>query len=371
MTGPALRNAVRLLTVAVLAWGMLLSTGRPLGALDFSEALDQAAKRKMGPERYAEYQAKKEKQLAENREMQIRTYKYCQFSSKQIPVDIDLRVAPDYKSESLGVIRGGEVVRILEGGFWNKVYCPALDAVGYIDTMYFCGFKGKSIVIDQSKVMFPYSLPVIPSGVPPEKSGLTAEDLGTSSGEALTKGDGSSVTVSDRPPASPGAGTGRGSNDPAGNRDRSSRPDLTEGERVMGDIARAIRQRARNMHDGPVTIRGARSLDSEPLGELQPDGDVGIISNDGEWSEIILESGQQGYVRSYYLGLDSRYNRSVAVRHDKPVTLRRTRSVGAEGVVTVRPRALVRIIHHEGDWSKVLVDGKTGYIRNRYLDEGE
>ena len=136
----------------------------------------------------------------------------------------------------------------------------------------------------------------------------------------------------------------------------------------------------------PVNLRSGTSPQSPVLAQIPSGSSAKLISSGSGWSKVQV-GGKTGFVNNEYLAqvkpedpkktgnnpgdpgdpgdpIGTAYVQSV---NSAPVNLRlspsRTSSVLAELVTGTR----LSVLSREGSWSKVKVNGKTGYLMNLYL----
>jgi len=105
---------------------------------------------------------------------------------------------------------------------------------------------------------------------------------------------------------------------------------------------------------------------------------VTVLSSDGEWSKVSVD-GKTGYMQTRWLSVSKPNGGSTAItpsvgsavvnnpRDTQVLFLRREASVNSEALGYYRNGKTVTLLARQGDWYKVSVDGKTGYMMAKYL----
>ena len=124
------------------------------------------------------------------------------------------------------------------------------------------------------------------------------------------------------------------------------------------------------------------NLRAEPNGNIlgsYPRGTkVTVLATTGEWSKVSVD-GKTGYMQSRWLSGKAVSGGSSAVspavgtavvnnpRDTQVLFLRREANVSSESLGYYRNGKTVTLLARQGDWYKVSVDGKTGYMMAKYL----
>ena len=124
------------------------------------------------------------------------------------------------------------------------------------------------------------------------------------------------------------------------------------------------------------------NLRAEPNGEIlgsYPRGTkVNVLATNGDWSKVSVD-GKTGYMQSQWLSGKAVSSGSSAAtpatgtavvnnpRDTQVLFLRREASVSSESLGYYRNGKAVTLLARQGDWYKVSVDGKTGYMMAKYL----
>ena len=105
---------------------------------------------------------------------------------------------------------------------------------------------------------------------------------------------------------------------------------------------------------------------------------VTVLSYDGEWSKVSVD-GKTGYMQTQWLSVSKPSSGSSTVtpsvgsavvnnpRDTQILFLRKEASVSSEALGYYRNGKTVTLLARQGDWYKVSVDGKTGYMMAKYL----
>lgn len=124
------------------------------------------------------------------------------------------------------------------------------------------------------------------------------------------------------------------------------------------------------------------NLRAEPNGNIlgsYPRGTkVTVLSNNGNWSKVSVD-GKTGYMQTQWLSTKSVSSGSSTVkpatgtavvnnpRDTQVLFLRREASANSESLGYYRNGKTVTLLARQGDWYKVSVDGKTGFMMAKYL----
>ncbi|MGN0996561.1 MAG: SH3 domain-containing protein [Candidatus Ventricola sp.] len=116
---------------------------------------------------------------------------------------------------------------------------------------------------------------------------------------------------------------------------------------------------------GTLNLRAEASTDSDILGKYGWGTQVEVLGLSGDWSYVEV-GGQTGYMYSQYLGSEGSASYTAYVK-----TNTRGLNLRAEPNGTILgsyPRGTqVTVLSTEGGWSKVKVDGQTGYMASQWL----
>jgi len=118
---------------------------------------------------------------------------------------------------------------------------------------------------------------------------------------------------------------------------------------------------------GTLNLRQEANTDSEILGKYGWGTEVEVLGYDGSWA-FVQVGGQKGYMYTQYLGAEgaTHYTRYVNT-NTRGLNLRSTPDGDILGSY---PRGTaVTVLSAKDGWSKVEVDGKTGYMASLWLSQ--
>ncbi|NEY19415.1 SH3 domain-containing protein [Bacillus ginsengihumi] len=127
-----------------------------------------------------------------------------------------------------------------------------------------------------------------------------------------------------------------------------------------------------------LILRSTASTSGSVLASLNPGTSVTVISTSGAWSKVKAGS-QTGYVHSEYLTTTKPSSTSSSSSTTKTTTkyvnvdkgshliLRSTASTSGSVLASLDPGTSVTVLSTSGEWSKVQVGSKTGYVHTEYL----
>lgn len=143
------------------------------------------------------------------------------------------------------------------------------------------------------------------------------------------------------------------------------------------DIASPFYGKGISIAESCVMIRKEPSIESEAIGKLYKDAGFEIIEDVGEW--IKIKSGScEGYVYAEYVvtgkdaeelaktnGAANSYGRIIA----ENVEIKAEAFDDAEALCVVNAEDIVEVLAvvPETEWTKVLVNGETGYIKTQFV----
>ena len=116
-----------------------------------------------------------------------------------------------------------------------------------------------------------------------------------------------------------------------------------------------------------VNLRSGKSIDSSVITIIYPDVKVMVLEHDpAGWSKVKYD-GKTGYIRSDFLAIPLKAG-SVAYVTTDFVNFRNGPSIDSSVITTVKSGVKVDVLEHNPTgWSKVTVDGTSGYIRSDLL----
>ena len=125
--------------------------------------------------------------------------------------------------------------------------------------------------------------------------------------------------------------------------------------------------------DGDINIREKPDIKSDLVGRIPSGTEVILISAGTEWSKI--DTGKMvGYVQNIYLSNipgetppESEYTAYVLSSDSMAVNFREGANRSAKVIDRLVTGTEVKVLSTEGSWSKIEVNGKTGYMMNMYL----
>ena len=120
---------------------------------------------------------------------------------------------------------------------------------------------------------------------------------------------------------------------------------------------------------GTLNLRAEANTSSAVLGKYGWGTQVLVKEIEGDWASVSV-GGQEGYMFARYLGSEGETNatRYVAT-NTRGLNLRATPNGDILGSY---PRGTqVTVLSTDGAWSKVSVDGKTGYMSSQWLSSGK
>ena len=123
-----------------------------------------------------------------------------------------------------------------------------------------------------------------------------------------------------------------------------------------------------------VITCGTLNLRAEPNGNIlgsYPRGTkVTVLATTGEWSKVSVD-GKTGYMMAKYLKVTADMHNGTArvfnANGGSYVNFRSRASLSANVIGTVPVGTTVKVLEKTTDWTKVEVNGKTGYISTWFL----
>jgi len=126
------------------------------------------------------------------------------------------------------------------------------------------------------------------------------------------------------------------------------------------------------VNDNNVNLRKSASTSSDSLGKLSKNKKVTILGTSGEWYKVSVD-GKTGYIHSDYVVKGNSTTTTVSAAssqgtvNDNNVNLRKSASTSSDSLGKLSKNKKVTILATSGEWYKVSVDGKTGYIHSDYV----
>ena len=120
---------------------------------------------------------------------------------------------------------------------------------------------------------------------------------------------------------------------------------------------------------GTLNLREGATTESAVIGKYGWGTEVNVLGVSGDWSYVEV-GGQNGYMFSKYLGGEGETNVTAYVKtNTRGLNLRK--SPNGE-IITSFPRGTkVTILATDGAWSKVSVDGQSGYMLSQWLSSAK
>ena len=116
---------------------------------------------------------------------------------------------------------------------------------------------------------------------------------------------------------------------------------------------------------GTLNLRAEESASSKILGKYGWGSEVLVKGVNGDWASVDV-GGQSGYMYAKYLGREGAANSTAYVKTNNRGLNLRAEPNG--NILGSYPRGTkVTVLATTGEWSKVSVDGKTGYMQSRWL----
>ena len=116
---------------------------------------------------------------------------------------------------------------------------------------------------------------------------------------------------------------------------------------------------------GTLNLRAEESASSKILGKYGWGSEVLVKGVNGDWASVDV-GGQSGYMYAKYLGREGTTNSTAYVKTNNRGLNLRAEPNG--NILGSYPRGTkVTVLATTGEWSKVSVDGKTGYMQSRWL----
>ena len=127
----------------------------------------------------------------------------------------------------------------------------------------------------------------------------------------------------------------------------------------------ALADEVRVVTCGTLNLRAEASTESAVLGKYGWGTQVIVKSIEGDWASVEV-GGKSGYMFAKYLGYEGTTNHTCYVNtNSRGLNLRATPN---GDIIASYPRGTaVTVISSDNGWSKVAVDGKTGYMASQWL----
>lgn len=118
------------------------------------------------------------------------------------------------------------------------------------------------------------------------------------------------------------------------------------------------------VHGGWLNIREQPSMDGEVIGSVEDDTRVHVLGQQGTWYYAETPDGKAGYMSASYITLKSD---GIIENAGDFVNLRRTASYESEVLASFDSGTLVEMYDATGEWTRVYIDGKAGYMATSFL----
>ena len=117
-------------------------------------------------------------------------------------------------------------------------------------------------------------------------------------------------------------------------------------------------------------LRREASANSESLGYYRNGKTVTLLARQGDWYKVSVD-GKTGYMMAKYLKVTADMHNGTArvfnANGGSYVNFRSRASLSANVIGTVPVGTTVKVLEKTTDWTKVEVNGKTGYISTWFL----
>ena len=134
---------------------------------------------------------------------------------------------------------------------------------------------------------------------------------------------------------------------------------------MVAPLAAFAENETRVITCGTLNLRAEESASSKILGKYGWGSEVLVKGVNGDWASVDV-GGQSGYMYAKYLGREGTTNSTAYVKTNNRGLNLRAEPNG--NILGSYPRGTkVTVLATTGEWSKVSVDGKTGYMQSRWL----
>ena len=117
-------------------------------------------------------------------------------------------------------------------------------------------------------------------------------------------------------------------------------------------------------------LRREANVSSESLGYYRNGKTVALLARQGDWYKVSVD-GKTGYMMAKYLKVTADMHNGTArvfnANGGSYVNFRSRASLSANVIGTVPVGTTVKVLEKTTDWTKVEVNGKTGYISTWFL----
>ena len=134
---------------------------------------------------------------------------------------------------------------------------------------------------------------------------------------------------------------------------------------MVAPLAAFAENETRVITCGTLNLRAEESASSKILGKYGWGSEVLVKGVNGDWASVDV-GGQSGYMYAKYLGREGVTSSTAYVKTNNRGLNLRAEPNG--NILGSYPRGTkVTVLATTGEWSKVSVDGKTGYMQSRWL----
>ena len=123
-----------------------------------------------------------------------------------------------------------------------------------------------------------------------------------------------------------------------------------------------------------VNVRSGAGTNTSKIGSLPHGASVNIVAQNGDWYKLEYGNGYGYVLKSYVVlstggesGSSSSSGSTATAKTTSNVNLRSSASTSGTKLGTYVSGTKVTVVEKGSTWSKVSVDGKTGYMKNDYL----
>lgn len=131
---------------------------------------------------------------------------------------------------------------------------------------------------------------------------------------------------------------------------------------------------------GWLRLRDGASQDAATVSAYFTGTTVTILGGSGEWYHVLTPDGKIGYMNANYLtitgsitGGQLEENTAAVVKsaNGQPVRLRSGPSVNYSIIASYKVGTLLTVLNTGDIWSKIRINGRTGYMMNDFIERGE
>ena len=131
---------------------------------------------------------------------------------------------------------------------------------------------------------------------------------------------------------------------------------------------------------GWLRLRSGASTDAETISAYYTGTTVTILGGSGEWYHVLAPDGKTGYMHSSFLTitgsitggqLEENTAATVTSSNGKPVRLRSGPSVQYSIIASYAVGTPLTILTTGDTWSKIRINGRTGYMMNDFIKTGD